>query len=317
MQNKIDIGLTGRMRKNSKPLLVSIIFSVVLWFMVTTDKEYNYQITVPLNIVRLAKGKTLLERVPNKARLELRAGGRALIGLWFYDVAFNLDLPQVNTSRVLNLKENLHFLDLPPKLGITVVEIIEPKRLDLKVDALIAEKKPIKLTGHVDPEPGYVLLTSKLSSDSVMVSGPRMLVKSIEAIATEAVSMTNKTLSFSVKTDLVSPNPGLVNLNLDKVQVDFEIQRLAERVVYGVPVKVINVPRGLKVITNPAVLALHVKGGEKVVAELNSEQIDAEIDFNKSYKPDKKYYPVRISTPQNISWIESIPKEFQLQIKRR
>ena len=87
--------------------------------------------------------------------------------------------------------------------------------------------------------------------------------------------------------------------------------------VYDIPVKIRNVPKNLLVESIPDSLSLRVKGGEKNVEKLNSEEILAEIDFELQYKPEQSDYPVRIKTPPEISWLESSPKTFKLTVKRK
>ena len=62
---------------------------------------------------------------------------------------------------------------------------------------------------------------------------------------------------------------------------------------------------------------LRIKGGEKIVTQITTDQIRAEIDFAKDYRKDREHYSAAISVPDHISWIESNPKTFELQIKKK
>jgi hypothetical protein len=82
-------------------------------------------------------------------------------------------------------------------------------------------------------------------------------------------------------------------------------------------VKVINTPANLAVEAIPPFLALRIKGGEKIVAGIKAGDIKVEINFARSFRPDKDEYSALINTPPSISWTESIPGTFKLKIKRK
>ncbi len=309
--------MLDKLKHNIKPLSASIIIAVISWFMITTEKEYIDQVTVPLEIKSLSEGKTLLAPVPKKVRLEIKGKGRALIGVSFYDVKFSLELPHIKTFKRIELKDYLNYLDLPPKLGIEVVQVIDPQVIEIKVDKKVSIKKPVRITGEVQVEPGYILMESQLSEDSVLVTGPEKLVRRIRSIETEPFHFESRKYRFDHQAKLVCPEPDVIRISLDRVDIHFDIQRLVERMIYEIPVKILNVPAGLEVTSIPPTLALRIKGGEEPAAAVTQDDIKATIDYRKSYRPDKKEYGASIEMPDKVSWIESIPKTFRLHIKRK
>jgi len=303
-------------KKNIKPLSGAILLSILLWFLVATDKEYTHQIKVPIEIVRLAPGKTLAENIPENAIIELRGKGRSLIGMWFYDIRFRLELPELRNSQSINLRDYLTFLDMPSTFGLEVAEIIEPTVIKLSVDDEIIQKKQILLSGTVGTADGYVLIDLQFTPDTVSVRGPEKLVEKIDFISTQPVQISNSKTKFNQMIQLADPYPNLVTIEPRSVNVEFDVQRLAERTVFEIPITIINVPRRINVEPIPPMLDLRVKGGEQLVAALRPQDIIAEIDFRKSYDPGREFYTAKIITPEKISWIESFPKTFNLKVKR-
>jgi YbbR domain-containing protein len=304
-------------RKSIKPIIGSIFLSIMLWFMVTTSKEYTTKMKVPLEVSRLAKGKTLLEPIPSEVTLEIQGSGQSLIALYLYEASFRLELPQVTKNTKIILADQLVFLDLPSRLGLEVVEILEPKTLDLKVDDFIVAEKPAQFSGKISTEPGYIVLDTSYSRDSIRITGPKTLIDEIINISTEPRNFENRKYAFNTIMKLESPVPNLVKLFPQEIDVQFEIQRIVERVVYDIPVTIINVPNDLLVESSPISLSLRIKGGEKNVEKLSPDEISAEIDFALQYNPEQSDYPVRIKTPSEISWLESSPKTFKLTVKRK
>jgi hypothetical protein len=309
--------MAEKFKINLKPIIGSFVFGLIIWFMVATEKTYSHQIKVPIKIIRLAAGKTLLEPIPEYAILEVQAKGRSLIAIWFYDVSFNLELPNIKRSQKINLKDYLTFLDLPATFGFSVLDIIEPGLIDLQIDDLVNRELPVMLSGKIQPEDGYILMNYTFDFDTAIVSGPRSKVEAIHSIFSENLESIGKRSSFTQDINLVNPMPGIIGINPETVRLEADVQRLVELIIYKIPIKIQDVPANFEATAIPAELALKVKGGEKLVAALDTSLIKAEINFKKSYRADREKYAVSIKTPENITWIESIPERFTIQVKKR
>lgn len=305
------------LRKNFKSIIVSVLLACLLWFLVATGNRYSYTIKVPIKITRLAPGKTMANVIPEYAVLDVEGKGRSLIASYFYDVGFNLELPEVKSDRKIELEKYLNFLDVPKTFDIEVKEVIEPKTFDLKVDDLVRTSKRIQFEGDIAADDGYILIGHQFSQDSVLLEGPRSLIRGLSYVRTDSLRMSGQKTGFMQTLRLREPAPGLIKMEPKMVEVSFDIQRLVERIVYDIPVKVINVPAHLSVDAIPPFLALRIKGGEKIAAGITSENIRVEIDFNRTYRPDKEEYSAIIYTPHSVSWTESIPGKFKLKIKRK
>jgi YbbR domain-containing protein len=309
--------MAEKLKVNVKPILGSLMVALILWFMVASEKIYSYQIKVPIEILRLAPGKTLLEKIPEYAIIEVQGKGRSLIGAWFYDVRFRLEFPNIKKSQNIKLGDYRNFLDLPATFGINIVEFIEPVDFELKVDDQISVELPVELKSQINTEDGYVLSNYLIDNDSARITGPKSKISHMMYIETENLNRSEQKLSFSERLNLYNPEPGILNISPTSVNIDFDIQRLVERIVYKIPISIQNVPRHLEVKAIPPDLALKVKGGEKIVAALKPDEFKAQIDFASNYHPDREKYAASISTPEEVSWLESIPTTFSLQVKRK
>ena len=304
-------------KKNIRALIGSILVGLVLWLIVVMQKEYTYQVNVPINLIRLAEGKVLAQKIPVSALIEFKGKGSAITGMLFYNVSLNLELPEMDNSTTIELRDYLHFLDLPATFGLEIGEIIEPKTIEFVVDDLITSKKPILLSGSVGTTDGYTLMGYTLIPDTVEISGPKSLVNKQDYVFTDLLEIDNQKMNFTSQISLKNPQPGITSLNPFGIEATFDIQRLIERVVYDIPIRVINVPPNYTVEAVPNKMSLKIKGGEDLVAKIETDDFKAEIDFLKNYQVEKEAYGASINIPDNISWIESIPISFKLKVRRR
>ena len=61
--------------KKIRPLIGSVLVAIILWLIVAMQKEYIYQINVPINLVRIAEGKVLAKTRPESALIEFKGKG--------------------------------------------------------------------------------------------------------------------------------------------------------------------------------------------------------------------------------------------------
>ncbi len=303
--------------KNYKPLLTSFVLAVLLWAVVTTDKVYNTRIEVPLKIVRLAKNRVLLNPVPDKVVLEVRGRGRALIGLNFFNTAFKLELPEADHSLTIDLMDYKNSFNIPREMNITVVDIIEPKKLKLEIDEYSEEYKPIKLISEVIPSAGYILMDVKPERDSVLLSGPQSIVEQVEYISNESYNRKDVKYPFTEKIKLVEPKPGITRLDPETIEVTFIIEQLVERSVYNIPIQMVGVPDNLIASAIPPAVSLRVKGGESLVSALKADEITVLFNYARDYQQGRVQYPMQVETPPGISVVEMSPSLFRLQLKKK
>ena len=303
--------------KNYKPLLASFILAVLLWAVVTTDKVYVTRIEVPLKIVRLAKGRVLLNTPPEKVVLEVRGKGRALIGLMFFNTAFKLELPEVDRSVTIDLMDYKNGFNIPREMNITVVNVISPKKLKLEVDTYVEEYKPVELISEVIPSAGYILMDVQLEQDSVLLSGPQSIVEHVDYISNEPLNRKDVKYPFTEVVKLIEPKPGITHLKPEAVKVTFQIEQLVERSVYNIPIQIVGVPDDLIASAIPPTISLRIKGGESLVSSLKAEEITVVFNYARDHQPGRMQYPVDVETPQGISVVEMSPELFRLQLKKK
>ena len=309
--------MSEKIKVNIKPILGSLAVALILWIMVATEKIYSYQIKVPIDIVRLAPGKTLLNPIPKFAIIEVQGRGRSLIAAWFYDVRFRLEFPAVKKSQNINLNNYLSYLDLPATFALQIQEIVEPEAFELLIDDQIDKKIPLKLSGNIEYDDGYVFADHKFTPDSVTITGPKSKVSEITNILSGDIDQHSTSSEFTHQISLASPEPEIIQVSPRNARVYIDIQLLVDKFVYKIPIQIRNVKGNLDVKAIPPELALKVKGGAKIVAALEASDIKAEIDYGNQYRKDREQYAASITIPENISWIECVPRTFTLQVKRK
>ena len=308
--------LIAFLKENYKAILVAFGLALLLWLVVTTNKEYKTRIEVPFRIVRLAENKVLIKPVPDKVIMEVSGKGRALIGLNFYKTKIDLELPEINKSTVIDLNNYISRFDVATELGISVVDIIEPKQLDLRVDRFTVAEKPLRVQSSIQTAPGYILNSIIMEKDSVTVSGPASLIDRLNYLETEKVEEKNVKYPFRKSVAIVQPRPGIITLDPENVSVSFNIEQIVERTIYDIPIQIVSVPSNLIAKAIPRTISLRIKGSESIITQITKDEITVFFDYEKNYQKGQVDYELQIETPNNVSWTNASPDKFRLHLQR-
>ncbi len=304
-------------RSDYRALLGSFLLALLLWAAVTTDKTYSIRVSLPFKITRLAEGYVLSAPPPKTINLKLRGKGRALLGLYFYKPIIKIELPGVNHSQTIDLRDYQNQFYVGQELGITIEDILEPKTIELKVDRYKEALKPILIKHSIKPLPGFSLTEIKPEIDSVKVMGPAHLVDQIKSIESQPISVSQVRYPFSERVSLISPFPQIVKISPVQVNVRFVIEQIVERQLYNIPIQIIGVPENLEPIAIPPVVSVRIKGSERRVKNILPEQITAIFDYEKDYRIGRNHYVPRIELPEGVSVVQVSPRSFRLMLKKK
>ncbi len=305
------------LRENYRILSAAFALALLLWVVVTTDKEYTMRLEVPFSISRVANDYILSEEPPSKVVMDVTGSGRALFSLYFIKTSIKLELPEISSSTVIQLKDYQKRFNIASELGVKIADIVEPKSMSIKVDRYAEMKKPILILSKIEPMPGYIFVGMNVDFDSTVISGPISLLNSINYIYSDTISKSGLKYPFRNIVKLQQPKPGITSLSPSFVNINFNIEELVERTIYNVPIQILSIPPEFLASAIPPTVTIRVRGAESKVAALSGDQITAVFDYLKYYKTGKMEYLVEVETPADITLLETLPSSFRLQLKRR
>lgn len=301
--------------KNYKIKIILFFIATLVWFHAVTEIHYEYALWIPIEPVNIEAGKVIENKIPPKVLVKFGGKGKSLIYLRTKDVKLVLDLS--NAGQHVNValkKENVKIGGLP----VEVLEIIKPTSLEVILGKLEAKFVPVVSNISVEPMDGYTLVGGiKLQPDSVVVEGPQRLVGKINEIQTEKKQYKGVKRDIAGEIKLVSFSDERITVTKRKVNFFADIQKLYEKKITDIPVKVINVPSRVKVTVVPSSLDLTVQGGIDLVTGLTKDDILAYIDYRRSRSTNGESYLATIVTPKEIRFTEVFPKSFKLIIERK
>ena len=229
-------------RRRLLAMAFSLAVAFVLWLTVNMRETYTVSVESPLEVVSLPEGQALREPTPEAVRVQYEGVGWDLLSLRRNppEIPLYVDGPAVDLVSAAAESARL-------PLGVAV-RSVQPAALELDLDAAITRRLPVRLTGDVDLAAGYGLLRPPaLTPDSVLVTGARALIGSLDSWPTMPVAFRSLRRPVSAVAPLSDTLGGLVRRSAERVQVALDVGQFTEgsRVL---DVRVEGVPPGVSAV---------------------------------------------------------------------
>ncbi len=302
----------------------AFLLATLLWIFVVSDNEYTMLLDFPIEARNLNVQKAHKREVPSTASVLIRGTGRDLVKSFLLKkiAGFKLVLDLEGISQEYEFYLNEYFEKYPQKVvlplnyNVSFVEVVHPNRIKISLDEYILKNVPVALNLVVNPAPGYVQIGETLIKPSqVEVAGPEKELALINQVENLPDTLNGLTSSYKNSMQLNSFG-GLVEYSHNFVEISIDIQNISERIIADIPVKIINVPKKIRVFPSPQTISLTVIGGYSRIALLNSEDIDIIIDFN-MWNSQKQFYEPEVILPKDVlEWKDLSPKNLEIAVAR-
>jgi len=295
-------------------IIVSIVFSIILWGTIALSEDYYSNIEIPLRITDFPIGYTIATDVPKNMTIKLKGSGWKLFSLNAgqdvnYNVSVNGDSGLINITLLEYLTDNRWVIS-----ELEVIDII-PASLTISVERIIEKKVPIVSNLNLDFKAGYGLATNiELNPDSMMVSGPVSVVKNLKELRT-------KELLLSSLDKKVVQQIGFINLpgtiyGTDFVTVTIDIQRVVDKQFDDINVNVLDVPRNRDVVLLPNKVSIGVRGGIDILGKLNKDQFEAFVFYRQVVLDTLGNVIPQVRLPENTNLLYLKPERLRYIIKK-
>lgn len=302
----------------------AFLLATLLWIFVVSDNEYTMLLDFPIEARNLNVQKAHKREVPSTASVLIRGTGRDLVKSFLLKkiAGFKLVLDLEGISQEYEFYLNEYFEKYPQKVvlplnyNVSFVEVVHPNRIKISLDEYILKNVPVVLNLVVNPAPGYVQIGESLITPSqIEIAGPEKELALINHVENVPDTLNGLTSSYRNSMELNSFG-GLVEYSHNFVEINIDIQNISERIIADIPVKIINVPKKIRVFPSPQTISLTVIGGYSRIALLNSEDIDIIIDFN-MWNSQKQFYEPKVVLPEDVlEWKDLSPKNLEIAVAR-
>ena len=282
--------LFSMLNKEFFVFLFFLLVSAAFWFLSTLNETYEKEVKVAVTITDIPQNIVITEGLPDTIKVTLRDKGFNLIKYTFSD-----NIRPIRLQFALYAKTN-------SKGSVTPAEIqkIIRNRLDESTTIVTVKadhwdfffchgnkkRVPILLNGTITAKQNYYINHISLIPDSVTVLGETEALDTINAVHTNAVTLTNVSESTS-RTVTLKRIKG-TKLDKETTTLNISADQLTE-VIVRVPIRTENVPAGISLKTFPAQVDIRVAVGVKNSNTIRPEMFSVVADYKDlSAEPNAK-----------------------------
>ena len=243
-----------RLNSNIVTYLIFVGVASVLWFMNALNQEYTAEISYPVKYTNLPENKYPVIQLPSQIQLELKAKGFALlryrIRTSFLPITFNVSsysahVPEKNGVLEFTLNTNDIKDKINNQLGkeIEVVGVI-PEQIIFKFARAETKKIAIRPVLEYTLKRQYILNRINVIPDSVMISGPSLVIDTLRYVGTRPIQLKNISKNITCTTELADVPD--CNARDIPITVEIEVEQFTESQ-KNIPVKAVNIPDSLTI----------------------------------------------------------------------
>lgn len=196
--------------------VASLVLALLLYAHVVTEQPRESVVQIPLTLTGLPESLAVSGHPPERVGVKIRGKWKDLIRLGLTSPYLPVDLAHAAPGpfRSTITAEDVAGKALPPELAklVAVTEVLEPRAVDLMVEAKRVKRVRVVARLAGAPAPGYRIAGSLVVPDSVQVRGPRSAVAPLDSLGTLPIDITGEREKIQRQVEI---DPGPMRLSVE------------------------------------------------------------------------------------------------------
>lgn len=301
------------MKKNLHIIILSVIFSIILWISISLSNDYYATVNVPVKLINFPTGYSTASVIPDEVSVKLKGKGWKLLGVNIstksdYTISVE-DTGKVSVNMYNFLAENQWLSS-----DIEVIDIT-PDTLSFYVEKDFMQKVSILPDLKLNFKAGYGLASPiQVIPDSTTLYGPKSVVNDLSFVYTERKTINNLD---DPTTDQVALEklPGVIYKNRE-VQVKLNVQKIVDKVFDDINVRITDLPIDRDVILLPNKISVAVRAGIEILGKMSNDEIKAHVNYREIVLDTLGSVIPKIELPPNTTLEYIKPERLRYIIKK-
>jgi YbbR domain-containing protein len=297
--------------RNFLTKIVSLLFAVILWFVVIGEKQAQIQLDIPLEVVNIPGGMVLVSDIPSIISVQVQGPRTVVRTLTGRGIRKSIDLKGmvVGWTTIRILPDSI-----PLPRGIEVLRVT-PSTLELKLEPALEVNLPVSPQVSGDPPRGYRIQEIVVDPPEVVLKGGEGELRELKAVKTQPVNVSEATTDVEEKVGLELQGLHLLDASPTKVWVRLNItQVLVERKLEGVPVQW-SPSDIMKTTVQPDKVLVVVKGPVEIIDDIRVMDIQVSMELEGLEPGDHRVSPT-VAAPDGIRVVDVEPSMLKVSVER-
>ena len=302
------------MNKKINIIIVSLIFSTILWISISLSNEYYTSMNVNLKVIDLPYGYTTASKLPTNIVIKLKGKGWKLAAESLgaesdFFISAKYDSGKINLNLYNSLSENRWLAN-----DIEVINI-NPDTLSFRVEKIASKKLKILPKVNLSFKQGYGLAEPVfIYPESTIVYGPWSVIGNLTSIPVEYVSYIKSDAKIQEKLSL-APMQGIAYENNSAI-LFLNIQKIINMDFNDLPIKIYDIPSDRDIVILPNKISVGVKGGIEFLGKITPDQFKVSVNYRNIVSDTLGSVIPDVQIPPNLSLLYVKPERLRYIIKK-
>jgi hypothetical protein len=258
----------------------ALIVGIFLWMFAKGEQEADRLFSIPLVLRNMPDGLTTVENLPASADVLFEGDNKELVRLTLWGEPYAvIDMTGAQADRTFRVSLSPANVVLPRDTEVQVVEIREPRNLDLEIDELINIRVAVSPVVEGGPADGfYVFGTTRTLPDSVFVFGPAGVVSELESVITAPLVIDGRRSRVDAARRIVFEDRWNMHAVPKEVRVMVDIEGTKVATLPDIPMLFEHEPGFGEATVAPEVVELTLSGPEHLATSLTAEDVEVRVD---------------------------------------
>jgi YbbR domain-containing protein len=302
------------MKQNLPSILISVLLAFGAWSFITLSGDFYLNSRIPVVYSNLAPNLIVDNSLPKEVVVKLKGSGWKFISLYFNpDKKFFIPVTQdsINSGLYLiNLMNENAWLTS----DFTVVDI-HPTYLKIKTSEVEFAQKNVVPDLVMNFAEGFGLGSKvKVSPEMIRIKGVAEILQKIKNLKT-VKTVLNGLKEKVIMEVMIEPIKG-VDMYPNKIMLELDIQKIADREVEGVKIIVPDNPEGKEVLLTPEEVTVVIRGGIDRIGLVKADEIKVLLSYAELLKDSSGLATPNVVLPDNLSFIDVKPNKIKYIIKQ-
>ncbi|RKX22714.1 MAG: hypothetical protein DRP45_11150 [Candidatus Zixiibacteriota bacterium] len=276
--------------------VAAFVIGFLIWLHVATEKEYHYELKLPVTEVSLNEGLALSKPPPDSVLVTVSATGKQLLREKWRDRGLRLSANQYQAGRyTLSLTSATTFLAFQTA-DISLDEVISPTSAQLDIDIESSADVLIRADLQTSADDGFAVSQPVIiDPPSVELIGPRSMLGGARPVFTEKRTLEGLRNTVVIRLAVLPPPRYGLRVEPDSVTVTIPVVPIKTRVFDKLPVVIFNAPPSVRLRVEPDHIRAEITGPPETIDELSFNNLTVSVDYRQ--KGDNGWTAVQLDCP--------------------
>lgn len=286
--------------------LLAVVLAILLWFNVITEKQYEYELKLPITDYELPSNLAPITPLPESLSVKVLAEGKQLLRSDWKHAGLRIKATRLVRGQNM-IDFNLETVSLVRSENVTLLDIPVTMPVVVRLDRMDSTLIPVASRMAVVPHDDYMVISGseKITPPNVWVIGPVQILGRIDSVFTEQKILDGAKEPVRAELKLEVPDQLSVQLRQDSVAAWVAVDKVRDREFTGVPVAVLPDAIVRRPVVDPGRVTVIVRGPVSIIDTLASDDISVAVQAAGGGKGE--YLRPQVQLPQNVTLVHISP----------